>query len=286
MKILVTGSNGQLGKSIQDRAENFPEHQFIFTDIEELDITNENALDHYFSDNNINFLINCAAYTAVDKAEEDQEKAYLINTEAVKLLAGFSMKYNFTLIHISTDYVFSGKNFRPYTEADLPEPNGVYGKSKHEGEQAIFEYAKHAVIIRTSWLYSEYGQNFITTMLRLGNEREVLKIVSDQIGTPSYAGDLADAILHLINNNYTTEIVEIFHFSNEGVASWYDFALEIMKQATIDCKVLPIKTEDYPLPAPRPFYSIMSKEKFRQSFNQDIPHWTESLKKCLDILVH
>ncbi|MEZ5082440.1 MAG: dTDP-4-dehydrorhamnose reductase [Bacteroidales bacterium] len=282
MKILVTGSNGQLGKSIQDRVKNFPEHTFIFTDIEELDITSETDLDQFFLINKINVLINCAAYTAVDKAEEDQKLAYRINRDAVKLLAVFSMKYMFSLIHISTDYVFSGKNFRPYIETDLAEPNGVYGKSKYEGEQAIFEFSNRAVIIRTSWLYSEYGQNFVKTILRLGNEREELKIVSDQVGSPTYGGDLADAILHIIVGGYKFNKVELFHFSNEGIASWYDFALDIMKQSSISCRVFPIKTEDYPLPAPRPFYSVLSKEKFTKTFNYTIPYWKNSLLKCLE----
>lgn len=282
MKILITGSKGQLGLSIHDRAQNYPEHHFIFTDIEELDITNEKDLDLFFLNNKIDFLINCAAYTAVDKAENDSRQAYLINSDAVKLLAGFSEKYNFTIIHISTDYVFSGKNFRPYTESDVPNPDGIYGKSKYAGEQAIQSFAKRALILRTSWLYSEYGHNFVKTILRLGIERDEIKIVADQVGSPTYAGDLADAILSIIISKYGFNKVEIFNFSNEGVASWYDFAFEILNQSSIDCKLIPIKTEDFPLPAPRPFYSILSKDKFNKTFNYQIPYWKNSLQKCLD----
>lgn len=282
MKILVTGSKGQLGISLQDRVKQYPNHAFIFTDVDELDITNAGELDLFFSNNNIDFLINCAAYTAVDRAQEESQQAYLINAEAVTLLAGFSVKYNFALIHISTDYVFSGKNFKPYTESDIPEPNGIYGQSKHEGEKAIQSTAKRALILRTSWLYSEYGHNFVKTILRLANERNELNIVSDQVGSPTYAGDLADAILSVINSGFDIQSVELFNFSNEGVASWYDFALEILKLSSIKCFVSPIKTEDYPLPAPRPFYSVMNKEKFKATFNFIIPHWKESLQKCLN----
>ncbi|MCF8369292.1 MAG: dTDP-4-dehydrorhamnose reductase [Bacteroidales bacterium] len=279
MKVLLTGSKGQLGLSIKNLESSYPHLSFIYTDIEELDITYKPELDKFIAQSKIDFLVNCAAYTAVDKAEVEKKKAALINATAVKHLAELSSKYNYKLIHISTDYVFSGTHFRPYIETDPTGPNGVYAETKKKAEDYVYKHSKNALILRTSWLYSEYGNNFVKTIQRLGLEREKLNIVADQVGTPTYAGDLAKAILYIINKP-NQDGVEIYHFSNEGIASWYDFAREILEISKISCEVFPIKTEDYPLPAPRPFYSVLSKEKFTRKF-YPIPHWKTSLRDCL-----
>jgi len=279
MNVLITGANGQLGRCIRQVADEFPMLDLAYTDVEELDITSQADLDAYFHDHRVDYLVNCAAYTAVDKAEEEPDKATLINETAVLNLARCSDTFNFTLVHISTDYVFSGRNHRPYTEADTPDPEGTYGVSKLGGERAALEECARGIVIRTSWLYSEHGNNFARTMLRLSGQREELKVVDDQVGTPTYAGDLARAILTLVKQGYSQR--DIFHFSNEGVASWYDFAREIITLSGKSCRVLPITTAEYPLPAPRPPYSLMSKKKFRTAFGYTIPHWKEGLSECL-----
>lgn len=281
MKILVTGSDGQLGKSIQQRVSQYPGFSFKFTDIDQLDITDNEALKLHIEATSPNVIIHCAAYTAVDKAEKEEEKAFLINAKAVEHLAHISKEYKILLVHISTDFVFKGATKKPYIEEDLANPISVYGKSKLAGEEAILKSNANAIILRTSWLYSEYGHNFAKTILRLGAERPELKVVSDQIGTPTYAGDLADAILKIIGSNYNPNGVQIFHYSNEGMASWYDFAKEIIEIKKLSCTVHPITTDEYPLPASRPAYSVMSKEKFKQVFHSEIPDWKESLKICL-----
>lgn len=281
MKVIITGANGQLGTSIKKFQEEFPEIDFVYTDVDELNITDETKLEEFFSHQDFDYLVNCAAYTAVDKAEEDEENARLLNVKAVELLAKSSKKYNFKIIHISTDYVFGGKHFRPYTEEAIPEPESVYAATKYNAEKILTELSDDAIILRTSWLYSEYGNNFVKTILKLAKDRNELKIIADQIGTPTYAGDLASAVMTVIMNYPKNNKTEVYHYSNQGIASWYDFAFEIISQAKLKCNILPIKTEQYPLPAKRPFYSVMDKQKFTETFNVKIPHWKQSLKSCI-----
>ncbi len=281
MNILVTGSNGQLGNSIRKQAVSYPDYRFFYTDIDELDITCGEAVTEFVQQNRINGIINAAAYTAVDKAEAEPEKADMINGNAVSILARVAKENDALLVHISTDYVFSGRHFRPLKEDDKPEPISAYARSKLLGEQRIMQISPRAVIMRTSWLYSEYGHNFMKSMIKYGQERDELNVVYDQIGTPTYAGDLAEIILKLFTEWQKLEKPEIFHYSNEGVASWYDFALAIHELAAIDCHVNPIETKDYPLPAQRPYYSLMSKEKISGLYGLRIPHWRESLRICL-----
>ncbi len=284
INILVTGHKGQLGNEIRSIAGNYPDYDFLFTDLEELDITNSEAVEFLIKQNSISCIINVAGYTAVDKAESEPEFADLVNGTAVGILAEAAAKYNALFIHISTDYVFDGKGYRPLVETDKPAPISAYAKSKYLGEKLILQNANKAVILRTSWLYSSFGHNFVKSMLKYGKERDVLNIVFDQIGTPTYAADLAKVILDLIPTWLNLKKIEIYHFSNEGVCSWYDFTKAILEIAGIDCKVNPIETKDYPLPAERPFYSIMSKEKIKKEFDIEIPYWKDSLKICLDKL--
>ena len=281
--ILITGSNGQLGNEIRVLSKKYPDFNFFFTDVEELDITDKAAIERFVSENKISHIINCAAYTAVDKAEEEKDLASKINVEAVKNLALVSKAHNALLIHISTDYVFDGKNYKPYLESDPIAPQSHYAFTKAEAERAIREISGRAIIIRTSWLYSSFGKNFVKTMIKLGNERDELKVVRDQIGTPTYALDLAEVSLKFIADHQATE-VEIYNFSNEGVCSWYDFAKEIMEIKNIDCKIIPIESKDYPTPAVRPFYSVFNKTKITQTLPIEIPHWKDSLKQCLNLL--
>lgn len=281
MKILVTGSDGQLGRSIRQRSSHFPDFFFDFTDIGQLDITDEAALKLYIESAKPDVIIHCAAYTSVDKAEDEAEKAFLINDTAVEYLAQLALEYKILLIHISTDFVFDGKSNTPYSEEDIARPLSIYGKSKLAGETAILNYAPNAIIIRTSWLYSEYGHNFLKTILRLAAEKSEIKVVSDQIGTPTYAGGLADIILEILTSNYNPNGVQLFHYSNEGIASWFDFAKEITEIKNLTCTILPVSSSEYQLPAKRPNYSVMSKEKFKQYFHSEIPGWKESLKVCL-----
>lgn len=287
MKILVTGAYGQLGNELKELSVNYPEWQFLFTDVDSLDITNKQEVDVFFHENNPDFVVNCAAYTAVDKAESDEETARKVNALAPEILAGAAKSQNSGFIHISTDYVFNGKSFLPCTENDPVKPIGVYGRTKHEGEGRSLEVNSNSVIIRTSWLYSSYGNNFVKTMLRLGKEREMLKVVFDQIGTPTFAGDLAKAILQIIKF-YKDEPEKyspgIYHFSNEGVASWFDFAKAIFELAQINCKVLPVLSEEFPTAAKRPHYSVLNKSKIKATFNLEIPYWKDSLKICINKL--
>ncbi len=284
MNILVTGSNGQLGSEIRELSNNYSDYNFTFTDIEELDITNNKSLSNYISSNDFDIIINCAAYTNVDKCESDKIAAAKLNTKSAKLLATECTKNNIALIHISTDYVYGGKNNTPYKETDFTNPSSVYGKTKLDGEKMIEEFAQKALIIRTSWLYSSFGHNFIKTIMKYGKERDELKVVFDQIGTPTYARDLADTILSGIEHIEFLSGVHIFQYSNEGVCSWYDFAKEIVEYKNIDCKIIPIETKDYPLPAPRPSYSVMNKAKIKEELGIEIPHWKDSMKQCLDLI--
>jgi len=285
--ILVTGSNGQLGIELGVLARNYPELTFTLTDLPELDITNQHLLEEFISSGNFDFIINCAAYTAVDKAEEEPEKAYLINETGVRNLARGAKNCGSKFIHISTDYVFDGLANVPYKENDATNPQSAYGNSKLAGEKAIMEIGGSAVIVRTSWLYSPFGNNFMKTILRLARERNELNIVFDQTGTPTYSEHLAHGILQIIETSVrqpNSFHEGIYHFANEGVCSWYDFALEIIEQANINCKINPIETGDYPTLAKRPQYSVMSKAKFRSVFCFDIPHWKSGVKNCINRL--
>lgn len=281
--VLVTGSHGQLGKEMQQKAGNFPGYSFFFKDIDSLDITEFNGLERFFIGNTIDYIVNCAAYTAVDKAETEITEAEKINITGVENLTKIAEKAGARLIHISTDYVFDGKNYRPYKEDYPTSPAGVYGRTKLEGEVKIRKYS-NAMIIRTSWLYSSFGNNFVKTMLRLAKEKDSLKVVYDQTGSPTYAGDLAAAILEIIqkSENRNPEFIPgVFNYSNEGVCSWYDFAKAIMETANLKCHIYPIETKDFPTPAKRPHYSVLDKTKIKTNFNLEIPYWRDSLKKCL-----
>ncbi|MDF1877560.1 dTDP-4-dehydrorhamnose reductase, partial [Sulfurimonas sp. SAG-AH-194-L11] len=280
--VLVTGSKGQVGSELQALSTSY-KYNFFFTDRTTLDISDTNTIKEFITTNNINTIINTAAYTAVDKAEEDRENANRVNHLAVKSLVTIAKEKNIQLIHISTDYVFNGENFKPYTEDDTTNPNSVYGKTKLDGENAMREISPlNSIIIRTSWVYSSFGTNFVKTMLRLGKERDSLGVIYDQVGTPTYARDLAKVILDIIPNIKNRQ-VEIYNYSNEGVLSWYDFSKEIMKMAKIECQINPIETKDYPTPAKRPHYSILNKSKIKTTFNITIPFWKDSLDECLRV---
>lgn len=281
--ILVTGSNGQLGNELKELSSNYPYH-FYFTGKDDLDITNKKAIEEFIVKNNITAVINCAAYTAVDKAESEIDLADKINHQAVFYLASIAKEKKIKFIHISTDYVFDGTNYKPYLETDTTNPQSVYGSTKLEGEKALqLLNPSNSIIIRTSWVYSSFGNNFVKTMLRLGKERESLGVIFDQVGTPTYAKDLAKAILDIISQ-IDNEQVEIYNYSNEGVCSWYDFAKAIMEEANLTCKVLPITTSQYPTPAKRPHYSLLNKAKIQNDFTIEIPYWKNSLRECLQKL--
>ncbi len=283
-KVLVTGSKGQLGSEIRALASAYPGFRFTFIDIDDLDLTNGEAVNRFFSENNFDFCINCSAYTAVDKAEDEAEMALAVNFTAVQNLASILATANTYLVHISTDYVFDGKNHKPYTETDPTSPQSVYGLSKLKGEEAILKSTVDAVIIRTSWLYSAYGHNFVKTILRLARARERLTVVADQVGTPTYAGDLANTILQMIASENLKPGKEIYHYSNEGVTSWFDFARAIVDESRLNCKIIPIETKDFPTKATRPFFSVLNKRKIKHDFQIEIPYWRDSMKVVLDKL--
>ena len=277
--ILITGANGQLGRCLQDKAQ-LPEwnmHQYFYTDVDTLDICDKAQIERFVSEHSIDVIINAAAYTAVDKAEDEVDMAYKLNRDAVRNLAEVARKHDCLLMHISTDYVFSGEACHPYTEDDTPAPKSVYGASKLAGEQAIAEVGCRAIIIRTSWLYSEYGRNFVKTMLQLGRERDEVSVVCDQIGGPTYAGDLAQAVMQCVAADAEHEGVHFYHFANEGVISWYDFAKAIMEISGSRCTVRPIFTGEYPAKASRPAYSVFNLRKVKEKFGITIPYWRESL---------
>ena len=282
--ILVTGAYGQLGNEVRILSANYPEYNFMFTDVDSLDITDKDELIDFVTGNDIRYIINCAAYTAVDKAEDDAELCEKINAAAVKNLGLAAAEAGAGIIHVSTDYVFDGTSCRPYSE-DMPtKPCSVYGKTKLKGEKNLLKACPNAIIIRTAWLYSPFGNNFVKTMIKLGSERESLNVIFDQVGTPTYALDLADAILKAMDQTIDTDHEKggVYHFSNEGVCSWYDFTIKIHEIAGIKtCKVNPIETKDYPTKAARPHYSVLNKSKIKQTFNITIPHWEESLKNCI-----
>ena len=280
MTILVTGGNGQLGCSLR-LASAESSHRFIFTDVEELDITSAAVVDAFFEREKVDAVVNCAAYTAVDLAEEHELQADEINHRAVALLADACKRYDATLIHISTDYVFSGEAEKPYTEECAPAPLGAYGRTKLAGEKAIEESGCKSIILRTAWLYSEFGRNFCKTMQSLTASRPEVKVVADQIGTPTFAGDLAAAITYIIESRQLDKC-GIYHYSNEGVCSWYDFACEIARlSGNNECEVKPCTTADYPTKALRPRYSVLDKSKFVATFGLPIPNWLDSLKKVI-----
>jgi dTDP-4-dehydrorhamnose reductase len=282
MKILVTGASGQLGSEIKERVERFPNWEFLFCTVESLDITNVSDVEDFFSIHKITAIINCAAYTAVDLAESNREVCEAVNVRGAKNLAIVAAKYNVKYIHTSTDFVFDGHYHLPYKETDKPNPLNVYGITKLQGEQEVLKLVPEAIIIRTAWLYSNHGGNFVKTMQRLGNEREELNVIFDQVGTPTWAGDLAETILEILSQLEVGGTQKgMYHYSNEGLASWYDFAIEIIEFSKLECKVLPIETKDYPTPAPRPAYSVLNKAKIKKDFGLEIPHWKQSLKKCI-----
>jgi dTDP-4-dehydrorhamnose reductase len=278
ISICVTGANGQLGNELRDRHEHLEDARFIFVDIEELDLCDAAAVTTFFNRLKPAVIVNCAAYTAVDQAETDSAKAMQLNADVPGLLARLARKNNTRLIHISTDYVFDGEGNVPLQEADPVNPQSVYGRSKLEGETQL-RNCPGSVVIRTAWLYSAYGRNFVKTMLKLGSQHRSLSVVCDQTGTPTYAGDLANAILRLIRFCIKQPAFAggLYHYANQGVCSWYDFAVAIMQQAALDCRVIPITTEQYPTPAPRPRYSVMNKSKIISLLGIDIPHWQASL---------
>ena len=282
MNILVTGANGQLGNEMQVLARENLQHTYFFTDVQELDICDEQAVYAYVSEHKIDIIVNCAAYTAVDKAEDNVELCDKLNNIAPGYLARAAQANGAAMIQVSTDYVFDGTAHIPYTEEEPTCPASVYGSTKLAGEQNVMDHCEKAMVIRTAWLYSIYGNNFVKTMIRLGQERDSLGVIFDQIGTPTYANDLAQAIFAAINKGV---VRGIYHFSDEGVCSWYDFTIAIHRLAGIaSCKVKPLPTDDYPAKAPRPHYSVLDKTKIKDTFGIEIPHWEESLKRCINQL--
>ena len=282
MNILVTGANGQLGNEMQVLARENLQHTYFFTDVQELDICDEQAVYAYVSEHKIDIIVNCAAYTAVDKAEDNVELCDKLNNIAPGYLARAAQANGAAMIQVSTDYVFDGTAHIPYTEEEPTCPASVYGSTKLAGEQNVMDHCEKAMVIRTAWLYSIYGNNFVKTMIRLGQERDSLGVIFDQIGTPTYANDLAQAIFAAINKGV---VRGIYHFSDEGVCSWYDFTIAIHRLAGIaSCKVKPLHTADYPAKAPRPHYSVLDKTKIKDTIGIEIPHWEESLKRCINQL--
>jgi dTDP-4-dehydrorhamnose reductase len=287
MNILVTGSNGQLGSEIKDVSASYKSFRFFFMDLPALDICNSRQLDMFIAKNKIDTVINCAAYTAVDAAEENAVIAEQVNGAGVLNLVHALAKVKGKLIHISTDYVFDGNGFLPYQESDKTNPMGVYGKTKRNGELAVINGDIDGIVIRTSWLYSAYGTNFVKTMQRLGKERNELDVIYDQLGTPTNASDLAKTCLDILSFSKETNINakgNVYHYSNEGVASWYDFAKAIMELGKIDCEVIPIETKDYPTAAKRPHFSVLNKAKIKNDFEIEISYWRVSLAGCISKL--
>lgn len=284
MKILITGAYGQLGNELNVLSSQYPEWQFLFTDADTLDITDSKAVELFFQTHLPGVVINCAAYTAVDKAETETETARKINALAPEILAKYSKKYGAKFIHISTDYVFDGNTCTPMKETDTENPASVYGATKREGEKLAQAENPGMIIIRTSWLYSTFGNNFVKTMLRLGKEKGSLNVVFDQVGSPTYAADLAGAILSIVKKSEKEPekfVPGIYHFSDEGVASWYDFAKAIFEIADVNCLVTPVRSAEFPTPARRPAYSVLDKSKIKNTFGIKIPYWRESLITCM-----
>lgn len=285
--ILITGSNGQLGNEIKRVSVNHEENfKFFFTDVNELDITNREAVESFLKENNIKYIVNCAAYTAVDKAEDDIDLCYKINRDAVANLGIAASNNGAKVIHVSTDYVFDGTASTPYDETTATNPQSVYGQSKQEGEKILLETCPQSIIIRTAWLYSIFGNNFVKTMMKYGKERDELNVVADQTGTPTNAADLARTIIKTLDFSEAHRFeAGIYHYSNEGITSWYDFTIAIHKYAGISCKVNPITTDQYPTKAKRPQYSVLDKTKIKSVFNLSIPNWEDSLNICITELL-
>ncbi|MFI3267041.1 MAG: dTDP-4-dehydrorhamnose reductase [Rikenellaceae bacterium] len=283
--IMVTGANGQLGNEIQQLSIHQKQMQFFFTDVDKLDITSFEQLETFILAHNIDCIINCAAYTNVEAAEDNKQLSNEINHLGAKTLALCSLKHETTLVHVSTDYVFDGSANEPYKEQDAVNPKNVYGSTKLEGERAIIDSGCKSIIVRTSWLYSSHGNNFLKTMLKLGNTKEKITVVSDQIGTPTWAADLAAAIITAVKQLSSKPLYgEIFHYSNQGVCSWYDFAKQIMDTANLNCMVEPVDSSQYPTKAARPAYSVMDKSKIKAHFGISIPQWQESVSKCIELI--
>ncbi|MDR1335650.1 MAG: dTDP-4-dehydrorhamnose reductase [Tannerella sp.] len=282
--ILVTGANGQLGHAIRTLAPGCDGATFHFTDVDTLDICDAGRLAGFVRARQIGWLLNCAAYTAVDRAEDDVEACMRINRDAVQTVGEVAREEKLRVIHLSTDYVFDGHATRPYREDDAPNPQSVYGRSKLAGETALQRTCPDAVIIRTAWLYSEFGANFVKTMLRLGSERKEVSVVSDQTGTPTYAGDLAAAMLAVITR--PAFVPGIYHYSGDGVCTWYGFAVKIMALAGLDCRVHPVASRDYPARAVRPAYSLLDKEKIKRTYQVEVPEWETGLRHCIQVLTH
>ena len=282
MNILITGCNGQLGNEMQLLEREYPQHNWFNTDVQELDITDQLAINQFVAEHQIDGVVNCAAYTAVDKAEDNKELCTTLNTVAPSYLAAAVDKRGGWMIQISTDYVFDGTKHTPYVETDTPCPNSVYGSTKLAGEIGVTKFCKRSMIVRTAWLYSTFGNNFVKTMIRLGKEKPELGVIFDQIGTPTYARDLARIIMTVIEKGI---LPGVYHFSNEGVISWYDFAKAIHRLAGITtCRVRPLHTAEYPTPAHRPHYSVLDKTKIKSTYQVEIPYWEESLKDCIEKL--
>jgi dTDP-4-dehydrorhamnose reductase len=286
INILVTGANGQLGSELRFLSKNYPNFNFTFTDVDDVNISKVGEIEHFVKDHPTHVIVNCAAYTAVDKAESDREMAFLINATAVDYLVDAARQSNASLIHVSTDYVFDGTQNTPYTEDDVAIPETAYGQTKYEGENLILYSDINGMVIRTSWLYSTFGNNFVKTMLRLSKEKDSLNVVFDQVGTPTYARDLAQAILDIVPQVHARKdkTQEVYHYTNEGVTSWYDLAVEIFRYKKIACKVNPVGTTQFPTPAKRPAFSVLNKAKIKHQFSLSIPHWIDSLHQMLDDL--
>lgn len=284
-KVLVTGANGQLGTEIKVLSAAYPQHQFLFTTKEELPIENTERLNNFFQKNKIDYCINCAAYTAVDKAETEKEKAFLINADAVGELANVCYNHQTRLIHISTDYVYAGKIQQPLKEENAVGPINVYGASKLKGEELALQKNPSSLIIRTSWVYSSFGNNFVKTMIRLFKEKPEINVINDQVGSPTYAADLAEVIMKFVQQfEKSRSFSGIFNYSNAGITTWYHFAEEIKLLVNSNCKINPVPTSSYPTPAKRPLYSVLDNSKIQQTLFLTIPTWQESLKKCVGIL--
>lgn len=285
-KILVTGAKGQLGKEVHKYSQSMQSYEFSFIDIDELDLKDPTSIQDYFSLNKFDYLINCAGFTAVDKAEEEEDKAFVINADALSHIIDNIRAHGTRLIHISTDYVFDGKGQAPYLEDFPTHPESAYGRSKLAGEKICLNY-KQGMVIRTSWLYSSHGHNFVKSIIKKGREQDILKVVDDQFGTPTFAGHLAQALISIIDSVEQEKwpfIPGVFHYTNEGSCTWFEFATKIKSLVSLPCSIVPVKSTEYILPAKRPAYSILSKEKIITHYNLNIPHWEEGLKKCLDEL--
>lgn len=284
MKVLVTGANGQLGCALRRLLDREMPGEAIYTDKQELDLTDAAAVENFIRDNEVTHIVNCAAYTAVDRAEEEKRECALINTDAVKNLAAAADMFGAKIIHISTDYVFDGTNHRPYRESDKVNPISQYGTTKRKGETALLALAPESIIIRTAWLYSDTGHNFVKTILSLAEKQNEIRVVCDQIGTPTYARDLAEAVLAVLKSHQW--VAGIYHFTDEGAASWYDFAKAILRIAGKKTRVVPIPTEDYPTLAQRPAYSILDRSRIKATYGVEIPHWEDALADCVKLILN